>query len=141
MLAFVLLGALVYSNIASGAIGYTSVEWTTILAVLMMVFTMALTASIWLYPVREARFYEDHAELRRKVESRFSYSEVIQLEQVRGFGLLPPTNQVHITLEGQDEPIRIFGNPNNRYLNINLYSWLWHKTEGHLAKKVYLAGT
>ena len=141
MLASVLLSALVYSSLVSGAFSYASVEWTTIIALLMMVFTLAGIASVWLYPVREAIFYEDHVELQGKVKAQFSYAQVVQLEQVRGFGLLSPMNQVPITLEGQDEPIRIYGNPNNRYLNTNLYARLFHKTEGQLAKKVYLTGT
>lgn len=137
IIAFVVLGGLVYSNLASGTTSYTTVEWTTVLELLMMVFTLAITASVWTYPIREARFYEDHAELRGKVGSQIYYSQIVQLEQVKGIGILSPTNQVHITLEGQDEPIRIFGNPNSRMLNTNLYAWLWRKTEGQLAKKVY----
>lgn len=140
LLTFVILVLVFYYDLASGETQYSSVGIEAALSFLLMVYTLVLSVKPWLYPVRKARFFEDHAELEgRKVGSTIMYTDIVGLEEVNGFGFLEPMRQVHITLDGREEPIRIFGNPRNRELDTTLYAWLWHKTERQLSKKIYLS--
>jgi len=111
----------------------------TVLALLLMFFALVRQVNPWFFPVRKARFYEDHAELEgREVDSTILYSDMVGLEEVEGFGPLDPMPQLHITLDGRKEPIKVLGNPKDRELSTTLYAWLWHKTERRLRKKVYV---
>ena len=139
-LPFVFFVLWFYYALANGATQYPSVGIEAILALLLMVYTLVLSVKPWSYAVRKARFYEDHAELEgRKLDSTILYTDIVGLEEVNGFGFLDPMRQVLITLEGREEPIRIFGNPRNKELNTTLFAWLWHKTEPQPSKKVYLS--
>lgn len=80
--------------------------------------------------VRKADFYDDYFTLRLKDSLKTIHYKQIQsisLKHVPLMRVFPAVNlrtQIEITIEGEDNPLSIPGNPSRFPRGANLYSWL-----------------
>lgn len=76
------------------------------------------------YRVRKAQFFDDHFEVRgRDINKRVEYKKIGQVQRVSAVPIFANRTQIRIDL-ADDAPITIPGNPGNRKLKVDLYSWL-----------------
>jgi hypothetical protein len=94
-------------------------------AILLAVGMMYGLIHYWNQRVRKAKFYEDHFSFSgRSGGQDVSYSKVRTVSLVKAFSLWEPRTKVNMQVDGFSEPLRILGNPTNKKINSDLYSWL-----------------
>jgi len=126
LFGFALLAFSSYYSYITPEFGIADTLWTAFLALACVYFAV----HPWFYPIREARFYEDHAELTgRKGGAVFLYSDITSVSKARGWSLRDPWTQIHITTKRDDKPLRIYGDPRNKQLKTSLYDWLIAETQ------------
>jgi hypothetical protein len=123
--AFLAFGA--YFSYTTPDLGLADSIWSGFLSLACVYFAV----HPWFYPIREARFYEDHAELTGRREGAvLLYQDITSMKKVRAISFRDPWTQIHITTKDQEKPLRIFGNPMNKQLKMSLYDWLLQRTQG-----------
>jgi hypothetical protein len=83
-----------------------------------------IAISLWFLRFRNARFYDDHADLSgRNLKRTISYSEIESVVKYRNWWRF----EVKIRLKGEGRILRL-SNQTNQRLKVDLYSWLSQKT-------------
>jgi hypothetical protein len=92
--------------------------------ILLEVFLVGYPLYLWSRPVRTARFYDSSFVVSGKNPTReIAVSDIQSVSLVSG-SILINIERVSISLTGEEKPLEFFGNPRNRRLGLNLYSWL-----------------
>lgn len=78
----------------------------------------------WIQSVRIARFYENQFQLDgRGLSQDFSYSDIGDVSLEKDLTFYLPTPRIRIRTKESGDFV-VFGNPKNRKLQTDLYSWL-----------------
>jgi hypothetical protein len=79
-------------------------------------------------PVRSAQFYEGGFRVvGRGLDKELNYSDITHVTLVNESTPFLPSSHINIKTN-QDDDLIIWGNPKNRKLGLDLYSWLANKT-------------
>ncbi len=99
-----------------------------LLTLLVFAISIASFMANWTQPVRSAQFYEDGFRIvGRGLDRELKYSDIAHATLVSELTPFLPSRHINIRTNRDDDLI-IWGNPKNRKLGLDLYSWLATKT-------------